>query len=144
MLKDILNKLNGELGQTVAVVICCFLLLWTFSCESRVRSLTDADQKITRSELDSELDFLISQAEIRYAELNKQDAIKKTVYDSAMLWAQSGSINPLGIITSLAAILGIGAAVDNVRKRKVIRTNLVEYVEATQKNGPPPVATSDV
>jgi len=130
----LLEFLNHERYQTVSVVVAACLLVWFWGCQSQVRSLTDPGVKVTRSELTAELDYLLSSAEIRFAELDKQDAFKKQVLDSAILYGQTGTLNPMGLIATLASILGVGAIADNVRKRKVIRDNVTTYVDDKTKN----------
>jgi len=134
MLKKLLDFLNHERYQVFAIAICVGLLIWFIGCESKVRSITDPSQMVTRNELVAEIDFYLANAEIRFADLDKQDELKQTLLDAALLYGQTGTINPLGLMATLAGVLGIGATVDNVRKRRDLRDTLSRYVDDIKKN----------
>jgi len=121
-MKKLLETLfNHERYQTIAIVLIIALLLWTFGCPSHVNSLLVPGRSVTRGELQIELDTLTAMAAARVQDLDRQDAIKELLYQQAMLTAQGGQFNLLGVIAAAAATLGIGATVDNVRKRKEIK-----------------------
>lgn len=129
-LSKILTFLNHERYQVVAALVCLFLLIYGLSCQSSVTSITDPQLKITRDELTSEVETFIAKAERKYVDLDRQDELKALLFDKFMLYTQTGVFNPIGILPTIFAILGVGAITDNVRKRKVIRTNLTEYVNS--------------
>lgn len=120
---------NHERYQVIAGFCIVVFLIWMIGCNSKVQSLNDPTKKVTRAELRSELDFLIAQANIRFSQLDQQDELKKAIAENALIWAQTGTINPIGLVMGLLAIAGVGASIDNVRKRKVIKDNLTEYVK---------------
>lgn len=130
----LLAFLNHERYQIVSTVLCLGLLIWFWGCESQVRSLVDSKIKINRDELTAEVDFFLASAEIRFKDLDRQDEFKQYVLDQALLYGQTGTLNPVGIVATLAGILGVGAIADNVRKRKVIKDNVTAYVDETKKN----------
>jgi len=117
----ILKFLNHERYESIAVIIACLLLIWFWGCESKVQSISNPNALVTRDELNAEVDFYLANAEIRYKNLDRQDEFKKTLLEAALLYGQTGTINPFGLITTLAGILGVGATIDNVRKRKEIK-----------------------
>lgn len=80
----------------------------------------DPEKKVTRDELKIELDTYLATAEVRFAELDRQDEFKKTVAQQIMLFAQSGGVNPIGALLTLAGLFGIGAVVDDVRTRRKV------------------------
>jgi len=120
-LTNLKNLFNHERYFIIAIIIVIIILLWMFGCVSTVVSLQDPDRKITRAELQNELDTIYNQAEIRFQQLDQQDEFKKFLLEKAILFAEGGTINPIGLVTAIAGILGVGATVDNVRKRKVIK-----------------------
>jgi len=102
-----------------------------FGCDSQVTSLTDSTKKIGRQELtlelQSEIDILNyraklldAQAQAKFRSLDSQDKLKELLTQQMVIYSQTGGVNPLGIVTSLMSILGIGAVTDNVRLRKKI------------------------
>lgn len=78
-------------------------------------------ERVTRSELDIEIDTVIAKANAGYASLESQENLRATLLEHALTAASTGTVNPLALITSLTAIIGIGAGADNVRKRKQIK-----------------------
>lgn len=116
------NLLNHERYQTIAVAIMIGLLIWFYGCESKVASLTNPGTQVTRAELKIELNTLLASAEYRYAQLDQQDKLKSMLIEHALLIGQTGAFNPYGLLAMLAGTIGIGATVDNVRKRVEIKT----------------------
>ena len=115
----------------IAGFLCCALLIWFCCCESRVPSIRNPNTSVTRDELNTEIEGILSSAEAKYSNLDKQDDLKKLLSDNALLVLQGGTINPVGVITTILGILGIGAVVDNRRKDKVIRQKITEIKNAT-------------
>lgn len=118
MTKSMLSKLNPYLGEIVATIITLAISFWLYGCQSTVLSLNGTKEKITRDQLQFELDSLLAAAEKRFADLDRQDEFKKYIIDQALIFAQGGTLNPIGVFTALAAIGGVGATVDSVRTRK--------------------------
>lgn len=132
MFNKLLLLANGEKFQIICILLIAFFLFFIYSCESKTRSLQDPGRKINRAELLAEFEFVVAQMEIRAKDLDRQDAFKQMLTDQAVLVSSGGQINPAGLITTIAAIFGFGAIVDNVRKRKVIKTETAKYVESVK------------
>jgi len=113
--------LNHERYQTIAIILIIILLIWSYGCPSKVQSLRSPGQRVTRSEFEIEVTSLLSTAEVRLLDLDRQDNIKRLIFDNLLLTAQSGQFNLVGLVAGVATILGIGATVDNVRKRKELK-----------------------
>ncbi|GAH84619.1 unnamed protein product, partial [marine sediment metagenome] len=88
-----------------------------YSCQPEVRSLIHPDQKVTRPELQIELDSIIATAEFRMAQLDRQEAFRDVIFKNAMLMAETGTINPLGIITLLTGLYGITRGAKDIKDR---------------------------
>lgn len=129
MFKKITDFLNHERYQAIAIALICALLVWLYSCESKVRSVQNPSVMVTRSELSTEVDYYLSQVEIRLVSLDRQDELKQLLTTQALLFAQGGQINPYGVIAAVLGIIGVGATIDNVRKRQVIKTELSRTIE---------------
>ena len=108
-------------GTSIAIVIVIASLYWIYGCESKVMSIINMPAKVTRSELKIEIDAFLATAEIRYAELDKQDEFKKKVVEFAVIMAEGGTLNPAGVVVGLAAVLGVGGIVDNRKKDSLIK-----------------------
>lgn len=121
MFEKLKNFLNHERYQSIAGFLIVIMLVWFYGCESKVASLTRANTQVTRGELNLEIQSLQGLADLRYDELDRQDLLKQTFIEQALITGQTGIINPYGVITMLIGTLGIGATVDNVRKRVEIK-----------------------
>lgn len=121
-MKKLLSTLfNHERYQSIAVIVIILLLIWSYGCPSRVKSLNTPGKQVTRAELQIEIDTLLATAEAHLVDLNRQDSIKRLIYENLLLTAQSGQFNLIGLVAGAAGVLGIGATVDNVRKRREIK-----------------------
>lgn len=114
-------------------IACCFILIYAYSCQSTVISLVDPKSRITREGLVAEVDSILAQAELRFADLDRQDLVRDTIFNSVLDLAQGKSANPIGVILSLAGILGIGAVGDNIKKRTYINTLKGESLDGKVK-----------
>ncbi len=106
---------------SVAVIVVITALYWLYGCESKVMSIADPPAKVTRAELKIEIDAFLATAEIRYAELDKQDEFKQKLVEFGMVMAEGGTLNPAGVAVGLLGVLGLGAIADNRIKDKVIK-----------------------
>jgi len=113
---------NHERYQTISIFVSILILVWIYGCDTTCESLTTPGLKVTHAEMDIELDAIIKKAELRTADIEKQNQIKKLLFNQSVLASSGVSINPVAVLTSLGALLGIGAGIDNVRKRKEIKT----------------------
>jgi len=76
---------------------------------------------IAVSQFETELDNMQKQAALQFTALDRQDEIKRKLFEFAALTAQSGSFNPIGLVTLAGTILGMGLGIDNRIKDKVIK-----------------------
>lgn len=113
--------LNHERYQVIAFAAAFCLAVWFVGCEPETKSLIDPDKMVSRTELQAELDLYLATAERRFAELDQKAAIQKWVLDNAALFTQTGDFNSAGLLSTLFAVLGVGALTDNVRKRAEIK-----------------------
>jgi hypothetical protein len=133
MKQKIKKALEHNQGLTVAVVAAIGLCVWMFGCESQVASLTVPGEKVTRNELQAEIESekarlsaelkaLKAKAAAKEKDLDRQDQMKARIAEIGLAVAQGGQINPLGVGVSLLGVLGVGAVVDNRRKDVHIKT----------------------
>lgn len=120
-------------GMVIGCVLCSIVLTWVYGCESKVVSITNTPVLVTRAELELEVDHFMRMAEIRFVDLNQQDEFKRTIFAMAMDFMKEGKINPLAIAITLGNILGLGAVIDNVRKRTYINTLKGDVVNGNTK-----------
>lgn len=67
-------------------------------------------KKVTRAELELELNTLLGTAEIRMLDLEEQERFRALIFQNALLIVEGGAFNPLGLITGMAALYGITSA----------------------------------
>lgn len=120
-MKKLIAALKREAAQYIAIIFCVAALIWLYGCPSKTMSLSGSGKLVTRPEIKMELETFIKLAEIRYADLDQQDAFKQAVVNAAVLTTQTGTLNPMGVIAILLGGLGVSATVDNVRKRAEIK-----------------------
>ncbi|GAI69027.1 unnamed protein product [marine sediment metagenome] len=121
-LKKLWAFVRHNSGMFIGGAICLMVLIWTYGCESQVRSITNPIILVNRGQLEIEVDTFIAQAELRFADLDKQDAVKSTLFNTAIDFMQGGKINPVAVALVISSILGLGAGADNIRKRTHINT----------------------
>ena len=131
-MKTIRKWISHNPGQSVSLLICVAVSIYIYGCQSKVTSLFNEERLVTAAELnveveaeaarlELELDNLMRRAEVKFADLDRQDAIKQKLMDLALISTQNGALNPAGLVGLMIGVLGIGAAVDNRIKDKVIR-----------------------
>lgn len=119
-----LEFLNHERYHVLTICLVLLILFVLFSCESQVTSLITPTEKVNRGELQLELDTYFRTAELRFKQLDQQDLFKQQLHNFLIPIAQGGAINWTGLVISLGGLLGIGAEIDNVRRRKEAKANV--------------------
>jgi len=118
-------------AMTIGVILALIFCFWFVGCQSKTQSLINPTLKVTEDELnieytselaklEAELQTLKSTTEIRLQDLHRQDALKQALYQNAVLIAETGNPNPLGLLSLLGTIFGISAIIDNRRKDGII------------------------
>lgn len=102
--------------RVLALNIAFTLIMWAVGCQPTVPSLVYPDQQLTRTQLQFEMETLIRAFELKNTELQQQEKLRRLITENALLIAQSGSFNPLGLITALAAFYGVGTVANDARK----------------------------
>lgn len=132
-MKKTLKWIDHNQGLSFATVICIGLLVWVYGCESTVPSIKDPAIKVNRTELtaeieatttnlESQVNLLQAQAASRFEKLDKYDELKQRLFGLAVESATTGTINSTAIIATIGWLLGVGVAMDNRSKDKVIKT----------------------
>ncbi len=110
-----------------ALILCAGVTFYAYGCESKTTSLIDSRRTINREQLTMEIDQLIRLTENKVADLDKQDALKQFIFEQTIIVAQGGTVNPVGVLTSLMALMGIGFGADDIRVRKQRKKDLANY-----------------
>ncbi len=116
-----MKTLKLNLHWIISILICAALTFYALGCEAKTKSLIDPDTKVDRQTIGSEIELLLARSEKAYADLDRQIKIKNLIFQQGIVAVQGGTPNPIGIITTLMAIFGVGAATDDIRLRKKIK-----------------------
>lgn len=118
------NWLKGNSVILITVLVTVGLLFFLYSCEPKTQSLVTNNKSVNRQELQLELDGLIGLAQLRMIDLDKQEQLRAVILQNALILVQGQPLNPLGLITAIAAIYGVtqgSSKVTKVVKNKVIK-----------------------
>jgi hypothetical protein len=91
-------------------VTTVLLMMFYIGCQARTQSLSDPKRLVSRGELQIELNNVLATAELRMADLDKQEAIRSLILQNALVLASGGTLNPVGIISAIAAVYGLATA----------------------------------
>jgi len=90
-------------------------IFFAMGCPSKVISLTDGTKRVTRAELQIELDHFIASAQMKLGQLDKQDELRDLVLKNAFIMVETGTFNPIALTTALFALYGIGNAANQTK-----------------------------
>lgn len=107
---------------TFSTLLALIVLVWVYGCQSTAVSILNPPSKVSRAELQIEVDAILERAKLRFADLDRQDKIKSTIFNTAITFAEHGTVNPVAVAITLGNILGLGAIIDNRRKDVLIKT----------------------
>jgi len=111
-----LQWIKNHSGILITSLITIGLLVWLYGCEPKTQSLVASNQLVNRQELQLELDQLIGLAQLRMADLDKQEQLRAVILQNALILVQGEPFNPVGLITAIAAIYGIAQGGVNISK----------------------------
>lgn len=109
--------------KSIALIILTALLFLGHSCQPETKSLIHPERRITRPELQIELDTIIATAEARMADLDKQEAFRDLIFKNVLIIGQTGTMNPVGILTLLTGLYGITRGAKDVKDRIKKKSN---------------------
>ncbi len=137
-MKNFWDKLGVTVRHNIpfiaGILVCVMLVVSAYGCVSTVKSISNPEVLVNRAELSLEVDALSAELELQLEqllvkaqaknkELNKQDAMKASLFQIGISIAEGGTINPIGMAMTLSSILGIGAIANFREKNKVIDGN---------------------
>jgi len=113
-------KKNSTIIITVLVTV--IFAVYMYGCEAKTRSLRTPTKLVNRQELQLELDQLIGLAQLRMVDLDKQEQFRSIILQNALVLVQGNPLNPVGLISAVAAIYGITQGSSNITK--VVKTGI--------------------
>lgn len=100
----------------VTISITMVIVIYLYGCEPKVKSLNATRLMVTRAELQLELEHIINTANLRMIDLDKQDRLRSLIVQNALVLVQGQPLNPLGLITAMAAVYGLGSVGSGVNR----------------------------
>ncbi|GAI41104.1 unnamed protein product, partial [marine sediment metagenome] len=88
---NFLKFLNDNHWYLIGAVLICTLIFWIHGCQSEVYSLIDPEKKVTRAELDLEVNYILGRARVKLEDLDRQDEIKRLLLEYATLFGTTGT-----------------------------------------------------
>lgn len=110
--------IKSKLHLYITFGLCVILLFFAYSCEPKTKSLLDSTKSVTLSEYKSEIEILTDRFLTGFRDIEKKTAFRDFILQQSLTYTTTGSLDPIGIISSIMVLLGIGAAVDDVKVRK--------------------------
>lgn len=118
----------------IAFAILIVLLLWLYGCEPTTKSPLDPGRQISRAELKIEFETYAQRVELAGRDLQRKEQLRDLLLNQAFLVAGGGTVNPVALLTTAFSILGIGSALDNRRKDKVIEKKSDALTNVNKEN----------
>jgi hypothetical protein len=114
--------LKTHAARVVILLIVGLSILYLGGCPIRAPSPRNPSQLLTAAELHIELEHLLQLYELRQGEISEKQRIRTLIINNALTIASAPTLNPLGILTSLAGIYGLGSITKDTAgaiKRKI-------------------------
>lgn len=118
-----LEWIKKHVPSLITGVVTIVMVIFIVGCPSRVMSIDGTNHKVTRAELQLQLNTILSTAEIRMLDLDKQDALRAIFFQNALVLLQGQPFNPLGLLTAIAGIYGVSQGACNIRKKIKLTIN---------------------
>jgi len=114
--KTMYEWIKKHLPLLITGLVTVSVLIFIYACEPKTQSLKREGVFVNRQELQLELKQLAGLAQIRMADLDKQEQLRAVILQNALILVQGQPFNPVGMITGIAALYGLGQAGCNVTK----------------------------
>jgi len=133
---NIINYIKANLHFIITATILLLLLYYIVGCEPTAQSMLDADRQVTGDILMQEFKLIAATYEKRIADIELQQKIRNMLLQESLTLANTGQLNPVGIITSLMSIFGVAATADAVRSRNRLKKMSISIKTSTDETNP--------
>ena len=122
MMEKIWRAFRHNQGVVIGSVLSLAAVVWAYGCQTTAVSISNPPSRVTREQLHAEVDAYLAQAKLRFEDMDRQDNLKSTVFNTVLNYIETGTLNPVAVALTLWGIVGAGAVVDNRRKDGIIKT----------------------
>ena len=120
------EKIKTEIRHNQFLVSAIFLagvlVFWVYGCDSKTMSVMTPERKVTRLELQTEVDTFNLRVKAAVADLDKQDTFKQELVTVGVAIAEAGGVAPAGVGVGVMLLGLLGVAADNRKKNSIIET----------------------
>ena len=118
-IENIKRFLRHNQAMVASVVVCALLVGWS-GCKVTTENPFNPEEKVTKTELTAEVDVYVAKVSAAYEDIERQEMFRQAILEAGWAVAKGGSVDPLGLATTLMGVCGLGAMIDNVKKNSVI------------------------
>jgi len=129
----VLNWLKDNLQWLLGSLLMLGMIYYIVGCQPTSQSLLDPDKHVTGDILMKEFQLIAATYEKRIADIELQQKIRNILLQESLTLANTGQLNPVGILTSLMSIFGIAATADAVRSRKRLKKMSVSITTSSDE-----------
>lgn len=108
--------IKNHVSLLITILVSIGLVFYLVACEPKTMSLREEDKRVNRQELQLELDQVIGLAQLRMADLERQEQLRAIILQNALILVQGQPFNPVGLITAAAAVYGLTQGGKNITK----------------------------
>ena len=121
--KEILKAIKNHWLIISTSILFIVTSQWLIGCQAQTQSLLFPDKRVTRAELESEIEMWLATAKRRIGDLDKQEEIRNFLLTQASTITSGGAVNPSAMIGQLLAIFLTGTVAYNAgQKKSIVKT----------------------
>ena len=121
-MRSIWKYIRYNHAAVIGSVLSLVAVVWAYGCQTTAVSISNPPSRVNRAELHAEVEAYLALAKLRFEDMDRQDNLKSTVFNTVLNYIETGTLNPVAVALTLWGIVGAGAVVDNRRKDGIIKT----------------------
>lgn len=114
-------KIKSSLHLFATAGLIVALLFYAYGCDVKTRSLFDPTISVTKDQYDLEVQRMTNMFMAGYQDIEKKTAFRDLILQQSLTYTTTGTIDPIGVISSIMILLGVGAGVDDLKVRKKLK-----------------------
>ena len=121
MFSKIWNYINENHWLALGIVVAVLMGVWLFGCQSQVRSIRNPSLMVNRVELEAEIKGIEADIVAKVTDLDRQDQVRRMIFEQLSVLAQGGGVNPIGLANSTISIFAVATALNSSTKLKKLK-----------------------